>query len=278
MNPPLQRCLDILELLADAPEGLGLSAIGARLGLPKSATHRLLTALGEREFVSQDPLTQHYALTMKLAALGFRYLAGTRIEEVSQPVLDRLAAKSGELARLAIVEGKKMTWVAKAQGAMSGLRYDANAGRDVMLHATAVGKVWLASLAEPDALTIVARAGFAGDGRLGPRAVRTLAAMRAQLRETSKRGYGEAVDEGEPGVAAIAASIREQPSRDSPVVGTVSVAGPLTRLTGARRATLSRELLSAARELTLLWPVREQHRRTKSLVPVPSVRETADVA
>ena len=125
MYPPAHRTLDILELLADAPDGLALSAIAGALAMPKSVAHRLLAGLAERGFVQQDPDTQHYGLTLKLAALGFRHLAATRIEEVCQPVLNRLAADSGELARLAVVDGEKMTWVAKAQGALSGLRYDA---------------------------------------------------------------------------------------------------------------------------------------------------------
>ncbi len=262
MYPPAQRTLDILELLADAPEGLALSVIGARLRIPKSATHRLLAGLAAHGFVRQVAATTHYTLTLKLAALGFRQLAGTRIEEVCQPVLDRLATRSGELARLAVVEGDTMTWVANAQGTLSGLRYDAHAGRDVVLHATAVGKVWLASLPEARALAIVAQVGFDHDGPLGHRAARSLTAMRQHLRATRKRGYGEAVDEGEPGVAALAAAVHASRASGSPVVATVSVAGPLARLTARRRAELIHDVLAAAAEVTDCWPVREHHRRS----------------
>jgi IclR family acetate operon transcriptional repressor len=275
MYPPAQRTLDILELLADAPDGLALSVIGARLRIPKSATHRLLAGLAAHGFVRQVAATTHYTLTLKLAALGFRQLAGTRIEEVCQPVLDRLATRSGELARLAVVEGDSMTWVAKAQGALSGLRYDADAGRDVLLHATAVGKVWLASLPEARALAIVAHAGFDTGGNRGPRAVHSLTAMRQHLRETRKRGYGEAVDEGEPGVAALAAAVHASRAIDSPVVATVSVAGPLARLTATRRAALIHDVLAAAAEVTDCWPVREHHRRSAPAIASSTTVELA---
>ena len=276
MYPPAQRTLDILELLSEAPAGLALSAIGARLTLPKSAAHRLLAGLCERGFVEQIAANQHYALTLKLAALGLRHLASTRIEEISQPVLDRLAQRTGELARLAVVEGERMTWVAKAQGALAGLRYDPDTGRDVVLHATAVGKAWLASLPEAQALAIAARAGFTDLDRRGPRVARTLAALRTRLRDTRKRGYAEAVDEGEPGVAAVAAAIRASALRDAPVVGTISIAGPVARMDAARRVALAREALAAAAELTRYWPVREQHRRAMAPIPA-SPAETADV-
>ncbi len=208
-------------------------------------------------------LTQQYALTLKLASLGFRHLAATRIEEVCQPVLDRLAADSGELARLAVVDGERLTWIAKAQGALSGLRYDADAGRDAVLHATAVGKAWLATLPEATALAIVARSGAIARTDLGPRAARTQDAVRQQLRETRRRGYGEAIEEGEPGVAAIAAAVRASPAAGMPAVATVSVAGPLSRMTAARRLALRDGLLAAATRLTEVWPVRERHRRAR---------------
>lgn len=273
MYPPAQRTLDVLELLSDAPDGLALSAVATRLALPKSVIHRLLAGLLDRGFVAQDALTQQYALTLKLASLGFRHLAATRIEEVCQPVLDQLAADSGELARLAVVDGERLTWIAKAQGALSGLRYDADAGRDAVLHATAVGKAWLATLPEAAAIAIVARSGALARRDLGPRAAHTPDALRQQLRETRRRGYGEAVEEGEPGVAAIAAAVRASPDAGMPVVATVSIAGPLSRMTATRRHTLRDRLLAAAAQLTEIWPVRARHQRARGFPQAAALPE-----
>ena len=256
---PAQRCLDILEVLADAPDGLALSSVGTTLALPKSATHRFLALLEARGFVRQEPLTQHYRLTFKLPQLAFRYIAATGITDLAQPVLNALAARTGELARLAIVDGDTLTWVAKAQGAPLGLRYDDQAGREVILHATATGKAWLASLPETGrhwrSSNAPAELGRAG---LGPNAVATMAALSRELRATRRRGWGEAVEEGEPGVAAVAATIRARPGEAALVVGTVSIAGPLARMDAARRIRHAEEALAAAQELTELWPARAQ--------------------
>ena len=246
---PAQRCLDLLELLADAPGGLALAGVCTRLSLPKSAAHRFLALLVARGYVRQDAGTQRYALTLKLPSLGFRFLAGTGIPELAKPVLDALAARSGELARLALVDGDTLTWVARAQGASTGLRYDADAGRGVILHATATGKAWLATLPEERALALVAREGRLGSRDLGPNAVTTLAALRRELRATRRRGWGEAVEDGERGVAV---GPRRDPRAD--VCATISVAGPLARMGAARRAELAREAESAALEIADLWP------------------------
>jgi DNA-binding IclR family transcriptional regulator len=252
---PAQRCLDLLELLADAPDGLALAGVCARLKLPKSAAHRFLAVLAARGFVRQDAATQRYALTLKLASLGFRFLAGTGWPDLARPVLDALAARTGELARLALVDGDTLTWVAKAQGAATGLRYDADAGRSVILHATATGKVWLASLPEARALELCAREKRLGMRGLGPNAVTTLAALRRELRLTRRRGWGEAVEEGEPGVAAIAVAVRPRGDPDADVCATVSIAGPLARMNAPRRAALARAAQASALELSQLWPL-----------------------
>ena len=263
MYPPALRTLDIVALLSEAPYGMPLSTIATTLALPKSAAHRLLAGLCDRGYARQLPENHHYALTFKLAALGFRQLAATRVDEVCQPVLDRLAASSGELARLAVVEGERMTWVAKAQGTLSGLRYDAHTGREVVLHATAVGKIWLASLPEDRVLAIIGSVGIGNVEGLGPRALRTLGELREQLRESRRRGYGVAVEEGEPGVAAVAAAVRASSAADAPVVATISVAGPVGRMDESRREALGREVVGGAEELSEIWPVRVRHRQAE---------------
>ena len=107
----LDRGLDVLELLVHHGDGLPLGAIAERLDLPKSGAHRLLAALVQRGYVRQDPRSQDYALTLRVAALGFELLAASRIPDVCQPVLDRLAAESGELVRLTVAESEGLTWV-----------------------------------------------------------------------------------------------------------------------------------------------------------------------
>ena len=248
-----RRSLDILELLSEAPDGLPLSDIGTRLRIPKSVAYRLLGLLADCGFVRQDAATARYGLTIKLTLLGLRHYAGTGLKDLIQPVLDRLAVSTGELVRVAIVEGKGMVWVAKAQGARFGLKYDPDTGHDVVLHATATGKAWLSTLPEDEALRIVSATRFRTPSRFGPNAVRTLKEFRRALAETRARGYGVAIEEGEPGTAAVAVPVRV----GSTTVATLSAAGPVSRFTPAQRATLARHLSGAASELAAIWPVRQ---------------------
>ncbi len=254
----VDRCLSLIEMLAGSAQPMSLGAIADELELPKSATHRLLQSLAVRGYVAQDSATQEYALSLKIALLGFRYLDACRLPDVAQAALDRLAQASGEYCRIALVDGDRLVWVARAQGAQHGLRYDSPMGRDVVLHATATGKAWLATLPDHDALRIVRARGFATPPGFGPRAVRTVAELKRHLAETKRRGYATAIEEGEPGTVAIAAAFRSHDWAGAPATGTVSIAGPLVRLNKQRIAALAPLLLEAARELTRLWPLRQR--------------------
>ena len=251
-----RRSLAILELLAECPDGLGLGDLCQRLGLPKSVAHRLLSMLTEEGFARQDRATGQYALTLKLTLMGARFLAGTGLGDVSQPILDRLAAATGELVRLSVVEGDSLVWVGKAQGARHGLRYDPDAGTHVVLHATATGKAWLATLPSAEAMRIVVATGFHTPRHFGPNVIRDADRFREELARTRDRGYGLALEEGEPGTAAVAVVVRGSADKAAPAVGTLSVAGPVGRFTPERRSHFIDELEAAAAELSGLWPLR----------------------
>jgi DNA-binding IclR family transcriptional regulator len=249
----VDRCLDVLETLAGAPAGLALGDLAERLALPKSAAFRVLHTLSDRGYVDQDAGGARYRLSLKMAMLGFRYLDQTTLPDLAQQSLDALAAQAEEYCRIALVDGPRLTWVARAQGATQGLRYDPPMGGDVVLHATATGKAWLATLPPDEAMRIACAQGFAPRPGQGARAARTPEALAGELAATRRRGYAIAIDEGEVGIVALAAAFAPSPA--SPAVGTVSIAGPRTRLDDARVGALAPRLVAAARELGERWPL-----------------------
>ena len=111
MSGVLERTLGILELLSGQPGGLSVGAIASRLDVPPSAAHRLLNDLAKLGYVRQDRAQGDYALTIKLAGMGLSFLGQSGITDVAQPILDRLAAESGELVRLSVIDGDDLVWV-----------------------------------------------------------------------------------------------------------------------------------------------------------------------
>ena len=244
----IDRCFALLDVLANYPQGQSLGEIAADAGIPKSGTHRMLNMLVDAGYVTQLP-SKMYRLTLKLPALGFRFLSNTGVLAQCQNVLDQLAAQAGELVRLSIIDGEHLVWIAKAQGARSSLVIDPVLGRPVVLHATASGKIWLASLTTEQALRHVLRAGFGSPQEHGPRVIQSVEALQKELASTRKRGYGLAIEEAEPGVNAIAVGVAGGSSYGQ-IAATISVAGPTSRLSKEKLQSFLPELQDAARQLT----------------------------
>src|SRR5450432_3794432 len=189
MNGILQRTLSILEYLAANAEGAPMASIADSIGMPRSAAHRLLADLVRCGYVRQ--LREHgdYVLTTKLVSMGLSYLSSSGIVDIAQPLLDRLAVESGELVRLSVVDGERLTWVARAQGAHRGLRYDPDMGMDAQLSCTATGHAWLLTMSDEDALQRVARQGFGAPEDFGPNAPTTVRALLKYVHASRSRGF-----------------------------------------------------------------------------------------
>lgn len=251
----LDRSFEVLEFLAAEARWMRLSDIAARLELPKGPAHRMLTQLASLGWVEQDNGTGQYRLTLKMSLLGQQYLHGTGLPDLIQPILDEVAGECHELVRLTVAQGSELAWLAYSQGAASGLMYQPAMTGRLLVHATANGKAWLASMANEDAIRIALKSGLGKSGRGGPRAIATIDALLADLTAIRTCGYATAIEEAEPGVAAIAVAVRSHVTRR--VVGTTSIAGPMHRVAPARFEEFHALLRRAADQLGSIWPRNE---------------------
>lgn len=243
----LDRALGALELLAASEGGVPLQTVADTLSMPKSGAHRLLGELARLGYVRQDQTSGHYRLTTKLLSVAFRHLTATGTVDLAQPVLDQLARTSGELVRLSVTDGERQVWVAKAQGARSGLIVDAQMGDAAQLSCMATGHAWLACLSDEEAVRLVSAQGFGDPAAFGPNAPQTIAALLERLNRARRLGYAAVVDSSAPGTAALAAAIRHP--QTAAVLGTVSIGGPSVRLTPQRIEALAPAVMAAAGEL-----------------------------
>ena len=173
----LKNGLRVLDFLASQGEGAGLVEIADALGVPRSSCHRVLTELVESGYVRQ--LTEHsrYILTMRMTSNGLEFLSLTGIADIAQPIIERVAAQTGELARLSLVDGDAIIWVGKADGQRSGFRYDPDMGQTAQLSCTSTGHAWLMTMSDEQAAALVLKQGFGQPNEFGPHAPTTLKAL-----------------------------------------------------------------------------------------------------
>jgi DNA-binding IclR family transcriptional regulator len=245
----IERTLSMLELLAGTDEPLKLSEIAQRLGIPKSAAHRGLTTLVERGWAEQNAQSDCYGLTIYMALLGQSQLARLQIDDLRQSILDDLSRRTRELVRLTGLQQDRLVWIGTSRGRRSGLVYEPDMGEKIVPFSTANGKIWLSTLPREAAIRIALEAGLGDTATFGPNVVSTIEGLNAELDRTVARGYAIAQEEAEDGVGAVAVAIVVK----NTLVGTMSVAAPLSRLGSERIEAVFPLLRRAAQNIALAW-------------------------
>ena len=222
----VERAARLLTEIVDAPEPRSFSELSSTTGLAKSTTSRLLFALERSGLVRRDSSGGYEPgeVFLRYAGRGGRELG---LVELSREHLERLGSLTGETINLGVARRGHVEQLAQVDG-----RYIIGAtswvGRPVPLHATALGKVFLAY----HVATLLA-------GRLArctDKTITTRTALTAELAEVRRRGYALAIDELEPGLVAVAAPVFRG---DGSVVAALSVSGPSSRLNGRRLAEVA---------------------------------------
>lgn len=240
------RGIAILELLTGHPQGVSVRDIAGQLDIPAATTVRVLSSLVKSGYVHGSGKEGHYRLTPKLPALGLAFLGASGVTDLVQPILDDLAKKTGELVRIATISTDKLTWVAKSQGARSGLLYDPEAAADVHLPASANGQAWLCCLSDAEIRRLVSDKDINRPG-FGSGAPKSFDELMAAINIARHQGYASVRDSYAVGTSAMAIPIMRRATRRP--IGTLSVAGPSMRLTHDRMKEIYPWLQSSAKEL-----------------------------
>lgn len=231
------RAFDVLDALAAADGPMPLAEIARTTGLTAPTAHRLLRTMRARGHVQQSS-AREYCLGPGLIRLGQR--ATPRLASLAQPVLAELEEVSEETANLAVLDGDLIAYIAQVPS-RHRMRMFTEVGRQVLPHASGVGKAIFATLPEARVSAIVQRTRLPG---YTASTLTSKAALFADLRESRRRGF--AVDDGEQevGVRCIAVAL---PHADPPAA--VSISGPAARVTDGKSAQLVEALQVAARRL-----------------------------
>jgi len=234
----VQNAARLLKAFLSRDELLGPSELGRRLGLGKSSVHRLLTTLAGEGLLEQDPRTGGYRLGIVMFELGEAVRVHMDLHAAAAPVLAMLREETRETAQVGVLDRGEVVYVDRLESSYT-LRLFTETGRRVPAHCSSSGKVLLAFLPEQ------ARADLL-DGRplpsLTPDTITDPAALSAELAKVRARGWAEAVNEREIGVASIAAPVRDHRGG---VVAAISIGAPIIRLGAAQRRRLARPVLEA---------------------------------
>lgn len=233
-----------LLLLFRERKSIRLSDASQYLGVANSTAHRLLAMLVHHEFVEQDPGQRTYVAGPALVEIGLAAVRGMDLRTSARPVLEELAARSGETALLSRLEGDTVVCLDSIES-KKALRVATQAQLTLPAHCTASGKALLAVLPNEEFRRL-----YPARVRLpGPtvKTIRNRAALERALDEVRERGFATSEEESEEGLSSIAAVVRDSRGR---VVAALSVSGPVSRIDARRFARHVTEVVQAADQLT----------------------------
>ncbi|GAB6876216.1 IclR family transcriptional regulator [Thermaerobacter litoralis] len=237
------KALDVLFAFREPPHEHSLADVARITGLGKNQCFRCLKTLEAYGLVR---LGDHgrYVLTPMLLSLAVLAAEERSLIRVAQPILDRLAAETGETVHLiALVDG--MAVVIDRRDGPAGLRLATPLGARSPLHAGAVPKAMLAFMPEAEQNRVLDMLPFLP--RYTERTVVDPQQLRAELAEIRRRGYAISDEDIETGARGVGAPIFDARGR---VVAGVSAGGPSLRIPRERLEHLGELVRLAARDIS----------------------------
>lgn len=243
----VDRAVDIIEYIYQQGGECSLSGIAQGLSIPKSAVHRMLQTLKNRNFIYQDEQTGRYGLGTRLFVLGRMIEEKNAFVSVVKPYADRLSAKYNECVHVTVPynggdELPRQLLIAKIQNPQSVLRVSPPVGALTYCHASASGKCMLAFSAP----------GFLDKYRGRPlisftdNTITDWNTLERQLSEIREKGYATEDGETEVGLSCTAVPVL---NRKGELCVVVSVSGPTSRIRALHEQQLVADLKQVALDL-----------------------------
>jgi DNA-binding IclR family transcriptional regulator len=156
---------------------------------------------------------------MRLWRVGALAPSARTLREAALPPLQDLAAATGHVVHLVVLDGLRALFVERLAGTREAVTVRSRVGRDLPLHASGPGKVLLAHAPAPLVDEVVAR----GLPRLAPGTITDPDTLRAALDEIRRTGSCLSREEMTEGAASVAAPVRDATGR---VVAALAVVVP----------------------------------------------------
>jgi IclR family acetate operon transcriptional repressor len=226
-EPPkgaLDRALEILEVLTMRGKATTTELVEA-VGVSRSAVYRLVERLETAEYLTQAD--GHWRLGPAAARMAMAAGRNMDVLTVAPPMLRDLAERTGETVSLGVLSGDEIVFVFREIGHQAvHVRSELGARRP--LHATSVGKAFLAGLAPDRCEETVAHLSM----EAYTKATETdRDRLRDAIGEARRRGWSEEHGEFDAGSTCFGAPVFDQ---SGTVTAAISIAGPTHRMDAAR--------------------------------------------
>jgi IclR family transcriptional regulator, pca regulon regulatory protein len=216
----LERGLAILSCFTPARPVLGIADIADHLGMSRSTTHRYVITLVALGYLEQGA-SRKYRLGLRVTDLGMSALNSTGLREHSHLYLQELRQRTSYTVSLAVLDGTDILYVDRVRSFRRGqdtIDLDLQPGSRLPAYCTAMGKLLLANLPEPEQSDLFASMKLS---KRGPNTITTKKALHDELDDVRSAGFAVNDEELAAELLTISAPVRNQ---DRQVVAAINMA------------------------------------------------------
>jgi DNA-binding IclR family transcriptional regulator len=238
----LRNALRLLNLFSTNEPELNLSEISDRLGVALSTAFRLANTLMKEGLIIRDHHTKYYRPAASILAMGNTILSKIDLCQISRPILEKLAADSGESAHIAVFRDYQAMYLLKVDHIFP-VHLLSHAGKSNPAHCTSTGQLLLAYQSDAVMQSLLER----GFKRYTAHTCTDPEVLLQLLTRIRKQGYAVSIEELHKGVASIAAPVRNQRGK---VIASISIAGPISRMNRNTIPRLTKLVQYAAEQIS----------------------------
>jgi IclR family transcriptional regulator, pca regulon regulatory protein len=205
----LERGLAILGCFTPKRPVLGIADIADELGMSRSTTHRYVITLVALGYLEQGA-SRKYRLGLRVTDLGMSALNSTGLREHAHPYLEELRQRTSYTTNLGVLDGGEVLYVDRVRSFRRGqsqIDLDLHTGSRLPAYCTAMGKLLLANLPEPQQRELIAEMKMT---KRGPNTIVSKKALREELEDIAGAGFAVDDEELAADLYAVAAPVRNE--------------------------------------------------------------------
>lgn len=154
----IDRALDIIELLSEENQGLGVTEIARDLGMHKSTAYRIIATLAQRGYLEKSS-TGTYRIGLKLIEAVSCYINSLELQTEARPYIAKISGELGLTAHLGVLDGNEVVYIEKMD-MFSNIRMYSQIGIHVPSYSCSLGKCLLSNFSSDDVREIMKNCTF----------------------------------------------------------------------------------------------------------------------
>lgn len=238
----LDRALALLELIA-GEDGLTLTELAQRAGVPPSTAHRILGTLQVHDYVAHDEERGLWLIGVRAFEVGSSFLRNRKLADIGRANMRELMEECGESVNLAIEDNGTIVFISQIES-HHAIRAFHRPGTRGMIHASGVGKALLSTLEDEEVRRVLHKTGLE---KFTDKTLVEPEKLFAELAAIRQRGWAVDDEERHPGMRCVAAPIYNEHGE---ACAGISVSGPTVRFSDERLGELGPKVKRTAAAIT----------------------------